>query len=241
MDVFYNEMEKNKDRISFVKSYQEIEDNMKNGKMSALLTLEEGGVCMGNIRLLRDFYRLGVRMMTLTWNFPNELGFPAKVTEGNLKGTLFDGDEYGLTETGIAFVKEMERLGIIIDVSHLNDAGIRDVLEHTSKPFVASHSNAKKVCGHPRNLNDDLIQAIDERGGVIGINYSSSFLRDWDLAGIDCIGLGSDFDGIDGELEIASPEDLPLLKKALREAGLKESEIEKIFYQNVLRLYKDIL
>ena len=82
MDVFYNEMEKNKDRISFVKSYQEIEDNMKNGKMSALLTLEEGGVCMGNIRLLRDFYRLGVRMMTLTWNFPNELGFPAKVTEG---------------------------------------------------------------------------------------------------------------------------------------------------------------
>lgn len=217
---------------------------------------------MGNIRLLRDFYRLGVRMMTLTWNFPNELGFPAKVTEGNLKGTLFDGDEYGLTETGIAFVKEMERLGIIIDVSHLNDAGIRDVLEHTSKPFVASHSNAKKVCGHPRNLNDDLIQAIDERGGVIGINYSSSFLRDWeegeeevsriedmvkhvlyirDLAGIDCIGLGSDFDGIDGELEIASPEDLPLLKKALREAGLKESEIEKIFYQNVLRLYKDIL
>lgn len=262
MDVFYNEMEKNKDRISFVKSYQEIEDNMKNGKMSALLTLEEGGVCMGNIRLLRDFYRLGVRMMTLTWNFPNELGFPAKVTEGNLKGTLFDGDEYGLTETGIAFVKEMERLGIIIDVSHLNDAGIRDVLEHTSKPFVASHSNAKKVCGHPRNLNDDLIQAIDERGGVIDINYSSSFLRDWeegeeevsriedmvkhvlyirDLAGIDCIGLGSDFDGIDGELEIASPEDLPLLKKALREAGLKESEIEKIFYQNVLRLYKDIL
>lgn len=88
-------------------------------------------------------YRLGVRMMTLTWNFPNELGFPAKVTEGNLK-ELFDGDEYGLTETGIAFVKEMERLGIIIDVSHLNDAGIRDVLEHTSKPFVASHSNAKK-------------------------------------------------------------------------------------------------
>ena len=207
LDVFYNEMEKNSDKISFVRSYQEIEDNMKNGKMSALLTLEEGGVCMENVRLLRDFYRLGVRMMTLTWNFPNELGFPAKVTEGN-------------------------------------------------------HSNAKCVCGHPRNLNDDLILAIAKRGGVIGLNYSSSFLRDWkeeeeeiskiedmvkhvlyikNLAGIDCIGLGSDFDGIDGKLEIASPEDLPLLEKAFREAGLEESEIEKIFYKNVLRVYKDIL
>lgn len=262
LDVFYNEMEKNSDKISFVRSYQEIEDNMKNGKMSALLTLEEGGVCMGNVRLLRDFYRLGVRMMTLTWNFPNELGFPAKVTEGNLKGTLYEGEEFGLTEKGIEFVKEMERIGMIIDVSHLNDAGIWDVLKYTTKPFVASHSNAKRVCGHPRNLNDDLILAIAKRGGVIGLNYSSSFLRDWkeeeeeiskiedmvkhvlyikNLAGIDCIGLGSDFDGIDGKLEIASPEDLPLLEKAFCEAGLEESEIEKIFYKNVLRVYKDIL
>lgn len=262
LDVFCQEMEKNKDLISQVTTYAEMEENLRLGKMSALLTMEEGGVCEGNIRLLRNFYRLGVRMMTLTWNFPNELGFPAKVTEGPHLGTDFNTEEYGLTETGIAFVKEMERLGMIIDVSHLNDEGIRDVLKYTEKPFVASHSNARAICTHPRNLPDELIKAIAERGGVIGINYSSSFLRNWEegetevsriedmvkhiryireLAGIACIGLGSDFDGIDGELEIASPADLSKLEAALKAEGFTNEEIDAIFYKNVLRIYKQLL
>ncbi len=262
LDVFYNEIEKNSDMISQVRCYEDIVKNQQAGKMSAMLTLEEGGVCKGDVRLLRDFYRLGVRMMTLTWNFPNELGYPTKVTEGPLKGTRYDEDRYGLTEIGIQFVEEMERLGIIIDVSHLNDAGIRDVLVYTKKPFVASHSNARAVCSHPRNLPDDLIRAIADRGGVIGLNYSSSFLRDWkegeqeasriedmvahakyirNLGGIGCLGLGSDFDGIDGELELGSPADMGLLERALSRAGFTESEIEAVFYKNVLNLYKEVL
>lgn len=262
LDVFYEEMGKNREKISPVTTFAEIAENMRQGKMSALLTLEEGGVCEGDIRLLRDFYRLGVRMMTLTWNFPNELGYPANVTEGVYVGTDFNTKRYGLTKTGIAFVKEMERLGIIIDVSHLNDQGILDVLRYTQKPIVASHSNARALCSHPRNLPDELIKAIAQRGGVIGINYCPAFLRDWReddhavsrvkdmvkhiryirrLAGVECIGLGSDFDGIEGELELSSPVMLPQLEKALRHEGFTENEIEAIFYKNVLRVYKQLL
>ena len=139
--------------IGIVRSYRDIEDNWRKGRMSALLTIEEGGVCQGSLRFLRDFYRLGVRMMTLTWNFPNELGFPNK-RERREDGTtyLVPDQSNGLTGTGIEFVEEMERLGMIIDVSHLNDAGIWDVFRHTKKPFVASHSNARAVASHPRNM-----------------------------------------------------------------------------------------
>jgi membrane dipeptidase len=170
----------------------------------------------------------------------------------------FNAKQYGLTKTGIEFVQEMEKLGMIIDVSHLNDAGICDVLRYTKKPFVASHSNARAICSHPRNLPDDLIVAIAERGGVMGINYNPPFLKDGEevsriedmvrhikyiknLAGVQCIGLGSDFDGIGGKLEISSPADLPLLQQALEKEGFSESEIEAIFYKNVLRVYQEIL
>ena len=138
-DVFYREMEKNKDWIRPVTKYEEIEENRKNGRMSALLTLEEGEICEGDPALLRDFYRMGARMMTLTWNYPNQLGYPAKATGGEFAGKVFSEAGYGLTARGIEFLEEMENLGMIIDVAHLNDAGIRDVLKFTKKPFVASH------------------------------------------------------------------------------------------------------
>ena len=156
-DVFYREMEKNKDWIRPVTKYEEIEENRKNGRMSALLTLEEGEICEGDPALLRDFYRMGARMMTLTWNYPNQLGYPAKATGGEFAGKAFSEAGYGLTARGIEFLEEMENLGMIIDVAHLNDAGIRDVLKFTKKPFVASHSNARHLCSHPRNLNDELL------------------------------------------------------------------------------------
>ena len=242
--------------------YQEIEENWKNGRMSAMLTLEEGEICEGDPALLRDFYRMGARMMTLTWNYPNQLGYPAKAIGGEFAGKVFSESGYGLTARGIEFLEEMEKLGMIIDVAHLNDAGIRDVLKYTKKPFVASHSNARHLCSHPRTLNDELLKAIGERGGVIGLNYYAYFLRDWkegeqvisraedivahakyirDVAGIEALGLGSDFDGMDGELEIGSPADLPKLEDVFKKNGFTESEIEKIFYKNVLRVYKELL
>lgn len=263
LDLFYRELESHEDLIGIVKQYRDIEENWKNGRMSAMLTIEEGGVCQGNLRFLRDFYRLGVRMMTLTWNYANELGYPNQIIlEGPDAGKARPDQVHGLTETGIAFVEEMERLGMIVDISHLNDAGIRDVFRHTKKPFAASHSNARALCSHPRNLTDEMIKALGERGGVAGVNYCAAFLGSWNggepkvsriadvvahmkhmkqVGGIGCIGLGSDFDGIGGELELCGADRLPLLEAAMRREGFTTTEIEAVFHDNVLRLYREIL
>lgn len=261
-DLFFQEMEEHKDQIGIVTSYEEIRKNWEAGRMSALLTLEEGGVCQGNLSFLRDFYRIGVRMMTLTWNYKNELGCPNTIVmDGPDAGFCRPDTEHGLTETGIAFVEEMERIGMIIDISHLNDAGIWDVFRHTKKPFVASHSNARALASHPRNLTDEMIRALAERGGVAGINYCGDFLHDWNgepakstiahmvahmkhmkqIGGVGVIGLGSDFDGIGGDLEIRNGGDLPLLEQEMGRQGFTQSEIEAIFYGNVLRVYRELL
>ena len=142
IDLFHNEIEANKDDIGIVLTYNDILKNIEQNKMSALLSIEEGACCKGNIQLLRNFYRLGVRMMTLTWNYENELGFPNEIIDDKL---VLD---RGLKKSGFEFIEEMENLGIIIDVSHLSDAGFYDILNNTKKPFVASHSNARSICGH---------------------------------------------------------------------------------------------
>lgn len=262
VDLFYTEIAKHEDLIGVVTRYEDIEKNRKEGKMSALLTIEEGGVCQGEIAFLRNFYRLGVRMMTLTWNHKNELASPNRIWQENGEAFFEPDTENGLTEKGIEFVNEMETLGMIVDISHLSDAGIEDVFRYTKKPFVASHSNARAVASNPRNLTDDMIRRLSERGGVAGLNYCAAFLYDWkkgdtvlsrvehmiahishmkQVGGIQCIGLGSDFDGIGGELEMKSPEDLPILEAAMSKAGFTDSEIEAVFYKNVLRVYQEIL
>ena len=162
IDLFYNELEKNKDDIGIVYTYNDILKNQKENKMSALLSIEEGGVCKGDLAILRNLYRLGVRMMTLTWNYENELSYP--------NGHFYDEttkERKGLKEKGFEFIQEMEKLGIIIDVSHLSDDGIYDVYNNTKRPFIASHSNARSICSHQRNLTDDMIKKIGERGGII--------------------------------------------------------------------------
>lgn len=262
VDLFYTEIAKHEDLIGVVTCFEDIERNRKEGKMSALLTIEEGGVCQGEIAFLRNFYRLGVRMMTLTWNHKNELASPNRIWQEHGEAFFEPDTEHGLTEKGIEFVNEMEALGMIVDISHLSDAGIEDVFRYTKKPFVASHSNARTVASNPRNLTDDMIRRLSERGGVAGLNYCAAFLYDWkkgdtvlsrvehmiahikhmkQVGGIQCIGLGSDFDGIGGELEMKSPEDLPILEAAMKKAGFTESEIEAVFYKNVLRVYEEIL
>lgn len=255
IDLFYREMEKNRDLISPVTSWEEIRENEKQGRMCALLTLEEGEVCQGDPALLRTLYRLGARMMTLTWNYENSLAFP-----GRADGT--PETERGLKQRGLEMVEEMERLGMIVDVAHLSDQGIRDVLQVARKPFVASHSNARSLAFHPRNLTDELIRAIGGRGGVIGVNYYWRFLEEIpengrkmsrilrmvehmkhlkNVGGIECIGLGSDFDGISGEVELESAAGLPLLAQAMEKEGFLPSEIEAVFAGNVLRLYRELL
>ena len=167
--------------------------------------------------------------------------------------------EHGLKKKGIEFVELMEEIGMAVDVSHLGDAGFWDVAEIMKKPFAASHSNARAIAGHTRNLTDEMIRTIAERGGVMGINYCPVFLDDREdggtsrisamvrhikhirnVGGIECIGLGSDFDGISGTLEIDSPSAVHLLEEALYRNGFTQTEVEKIFYRNVLRFYGDV-
>ncbi|WP_270640111.1 dipeptidase [Longibaculum muris] len=261
IDTFYLEMEKNSDLIRIAYGYDDIIKNQEKGLMSALLTLEEGAVVCQDLAYLRNYYRLGVRMITLNWNFPNGIGYPNFSLDDSHHGYHTCDNVHGLTDFGIEYVKECERLGIIIDVSHLSDAGFYDVLENTSKPFVASHSNARSVCPHARNMSDDMILKLASRKGVMGINFAGGFLEESeeenalsrisamvkhilyikDLAGIDCIGLGSDFDGISQNLELKDASYMPLLYHALQAAGLNEEEIEKIFYKNVLRVYQEVL
>lgn len=267
-DLYYTELEANADVIAPVFCFADIERNRKAGKMSALLTVEEGGVCKGKLAYLRNLYRLGVRMMTLTWNYANEIGYPARNADsgrkkdGKRSGGCVTEAGSGLTDRGREFVEEMERLGMIVDVSHLSDAGFYDVLEVAKKPFVASHSNARAVCAGRRNLTDDMIKKLAERGGVIGLNFYPDFLTEVSegtanpgtiaaiteharhiihVGGIDCLGLGSDFDGIDGHAQLPDCSYMPLLERALRQCGWSESEVEKIFCRNVLRVYEEVL
>lgn len=260
IDLFYEETEKNRNDIRVVKTHREIIENDRNGKMSALLTIEEGGCCKGKMENLDKLYERGARMMTLTWNYQNELANPNFLKEEtDANGfPLFDNTK-GLTGTGLAFAERMEELGIIIDVSHLSDAGFWQIADCTKKPFVASHSNARALCGHARNLTDDMIKTIAERGGVIGLNYYGCFLNKRNdststvariaeharhiinVGGTECLGLGSDFDGIIGNLEIADCAQMYKLFDALEATGFSQNMIEKIAYQNVLRVYKEML
>lgn len=262
IDRFYQEMEQNADSIAPVRSYQDILDNQRQGKLSAMLTVEEGAVIKGDLAILRDLYRLGVRMLTITWNFRNELG-NGNLTHYDPSGefdTSIPNTTDGLTEAGIEAVQEMERLGMVIDVSHLSDAGFYDVLKYTSGPFVASHSNARSICGHVRNLTDDMIRKLADRGGVAGINFGGNFLTDGpygnrstveamvchiqhivSVGGEDCVGLGTDFDGIPSNNEIENAGEMQMLVRALEAAGFSERMVEKICCQNVLRLYKTVL
>lgn len=246
--------------LQAVESAAELEQCRKAGKVAALLTVEEGGVCGGRLERLDELYAMGVRMMTLTWNFPNELGYPNINSLDRRQGyqALFQPDlEHGLTETGREFVARMEQLKILVDVSHLSDKGFWDVLETGRSPFVASHSNARAVCPCVRNLTDGMIRALAERGGVMGLNFCADFLHTvpegapnpgrledvttharhiFQVGGEDCLGLGSDFDGIDTNEALPGAQAMQMLWGALRQSGFTERQLDKIFYANVLRV-----
>lgn len=270
--VYEEELAKNQDLIAPVYRFEDIEKNSSQGKMSAMLTVEEGGVCKGELSKLHILYEKGVRMVTLTWNYANELGYPNLdgKKEDSIMGNPVLEREYlntadtvnGLTETGRRFVEEMEVLGIIPDVSHLSDAGFYDVLDCTKKPFVASHSNARGICPCVRNMTDDMIRRLAERGGCMGLNYCPDFLIQKpigaanpgtvedivrqakyivNVGGVEVLGLGSDFDGIEGHEELAGAQSMEKLYEGLLKGGFTSGQVDKIFSENVLRVYKECL
>ena len=259
IDVFKRMMERYSDRIAPVYRPEDIRKNAEAGKISGMLTIEEAGCCKGSLGVLRRLQELGVRMMTLTWNYPNELAAP----NANPGGPLVANTETGLTERGFAFLEEMEKLHITADVSHLSDKGFWDIANHSTRPFAASHSNCRALSPHNRNLTDEMIRALAEKGGIAGLNYCASFV-DADSAhpklcrstverlakhaahfkqvgGIEIIGLGSDFDGIGGKLELSDCSKMPLLADALRKEGFTEDEVEAIFFRNAQRFFENNL
>ena len=234
------------EHIQHVLSYQDVESVYKSGKIGALMSIEEGGVLGGDLDKLKQAYQDGVRLITLTWNYPNGLGEP-HCGEQHKK----------LTPKGIEFVEAMQDLGIIVDCSHLNDAGTEQLGDILDVPFVASHSNAREVTAHTRNLPDNLIKLIANKGGVIGLNFAQSFLgtspvsRIEDIVkhglylinkgGEDVVALGTDFDGIKPNTEIKDASEMHRLYDAFKEAGLSVEQCEKLFWKNADRLLKEIL
>lgn len=202
---------------------------------SAVLSSEGGEVFRGSIDLLREFDDdVHLRLIALTWNFENEIGFPAKLNATD-----------GLKPFGFELLQEMDARGIAADVSHLNEAGFWDVIHHAKVAPLASHSNCRWLCDVPRNLRREQVKALIERGGFIGVNFYGEFLasgraatledvlRNIDeicsMGGENAVGFGSDFDGIDVWPEgLGNPSDFPALLELLRRHGYSQAQLEKI-------------
>lgn len=248
---FYRELETHGDIIAAAHNYDEIMENWKKGLSSAVLTVEDGRLVNGKLENLDYLHKQGVRAIALTWNFSNCFGYP------NSKDA--DTMQKGLTEFGKEAVEEMNRLGILIDVSHLSDGGFYDVAALSNKPFIASHSNARELVSHSRNLTDDMIRVLAEHGGVAGLNFCSEFVnnrRDGvssvedlvehvmhfiKVGGEECIGIGTDFDGIENVPQIAHPTQMSFLFDALAKRGVTPRQLDKLASKNVLRVIKEAM
>ena len=244
LGTFRREMEAWHRLICPIRCREDLREAEEEGKIGALLSVEGGEAAGGSVEKLEGMYKDGVRLMTLTWNYPNEIGFP-------------NGMEGGITKKGREMVEAMESLHMIVDTSHLNDEGTREILMTCHVAPMASHSDARAVTGHRRNLPDDLIRLFGEKGGLIGLNFANHFtgaedvttldsivrharhIRD--VGGIDVLALGSDFDGIEPKLELKDASEMGRLAEALKKGGFKEEEIEKIFWWNGERYLEDVL
>lgn len=229
--------------LAFAGNLQDYRRNRETGKISGFLTLEDGRAVNGSMERLERFYKMGIRLITLTWNYVNCFGSPNSSDPAVMA--------QGLTPFGKDGVRRMQELGMLVDVSHLSDGGFWDVAELCREPFVASHSNCRALNPHPRSMTDDMIRTLADRGGVMGVNFCPNFLRKnlrentsrvedlvrhlrhmVNIGGLGCAAIGSDLDGIDGNLEIGSADQMPLLFQTMERAGFHESEIEQIAWKN---------
>ena len=235
------EVYNNADKITIAYSPEEIEENREKGMMSAVLTLEGTAGIDYNPEVLEDLYDIGFRVVSLCWNEQNPLAGSHK-TGG------------GLTDLGRVFVKEAQRVGLLIDVSHISDEGFWDIMKITHAPIIATHSNSRNVCNNSRNLTDDMFRAIAETGGVAGYNACSEFTGEKPTVDTMCdhilhfmdlapsgkhISLGGDLDGIDlmpeGFLGVQS---WPVLAERLLQRGLNEKNVMDIYWNNAIGVMK---
>ncbi len=299
IDTVYEQAARHPDRMMMAFSVADIERARKQKKLAALMGIEGGHSIENSIRVLRDFYRLGVRYMTLSWSNTNEWAD----SSGDIDDPKIQ-HHNGLTDFGKQVVVEMNRLGMIVDISHVADKTFWDAIAVSKAPVIASHSSARALCNAPRNMTDEMLRAVAKNGGVVDVNFYSGFddqsywdankaqekerdaavkeyldklkaagktpsymdeemiQRQWmakiprppftvlidqidhiaKVAGVDHVGLGSDFDGVSG----ATPEgmdsaaDLPKITQGLLDRGYSAEDIHKILGGNVLRVFAEV-
>jgi membrane dipeptidase len=295
IDSVYEQAARHPDRMMMAFSVEDIERAHREHKLAALLGIEGGHSLENDVRLLRDFYRLGVRYMTLSWSNTNEWAD----SSGDINDPKVE-HHNGLTDAGKQIVLEMNRLGMLVDISHVADTTFYDAIRVSKAPVIASHSSARALTNHPRNMTDDMLRAVAKNGGVVQVNFYSAFVdenyrkateaqrseslkarearanelkmagkpvtyialdqvgREWAakiprppfsslidhidhiarVAGIDHVGLGSDFDGVSGATPqgIDSAADLPKITQALLDRGYSADDIRKILGGNLLRV-----
>ena len=298
IDSVYEQAARHPAQMTMAFSAADIERAHKEHKLATLMGIEGGHSIENDVRLLRDYYRLGVRYMTLSWSNTNEWAD----SSGDINDTRIP-HHNGLTEFGKQVVLEMNRLGMMVDISHVADKTFWDTIATTKAPVIASHSSARALTDAPRNMTDDMLRAVAKNGGVVDVNFYSGFVdedyrkasepigkqaaeaihalvekqktegktvpyteldrieREWaakiprpplkslidhidhsaQIAGIDHVGLGSDFDGVAGATPagIDSAADLPKITQALLDRGYSADDIRKILGGNVLRVFRD--
>lgn len=234
------------ERLEREEGWQKVNSPLEaeEGKVKILLSVEGGEIFEGSVERVHEFYERGIRMAALTWNNENEIGHSAK-----------SASKEGIKKQGWEILRAMADLKMAADTSHLNEAGFWDLIDHHSQPPMASHSCAKALCDHFRNLTDDQIRAMTQRGGWIGVNFYPRFLREDGKATVEDIvrhidymcqlgaeknvGFGSDFDGIEyTPVGCESPAKVPAILDGLRKLGYSEAAIAGIAGQNFLDYYR---
>lgn len=236
--------------VDKILSYKDLLNNIDQNKSSIMLTIEDGRSIDSNIEKIDIYYDKGIRLIGLIWNDENCIAYPNS-TDKNIMNMP-------LKEFGIDAIRRMNELGIIIDVSHLNDGGFYDVVKYSKYPFVASHSNSRFITDHPRNLTDDMIKLLANKGGVMGLNFMSLFLKDnskyskiddmilhlehiKNIGGEDILAMGSDLDGINCNLEINSVDKFNLLYERLLKNKWSYDLIDKLSHKNIMRVMEEVL
>ncbi|MBR0131036.1 MAG: membrane dipeptidase [Firmicutes bacterium] len=253
-EIFNRSVAAHSDIVAPARNANDIRRNWLNGKLSAVLTMEDGRAVQGKLENLKKLYDDGYRALSIIWNNENCFAYPNAWAEADMMK--------GLKPFGKEAVQYMQELGILVDTYHLNFGGFDDLCDILTKPFVATHSNAMALSPHKRNLDDSRLKKLAAKGGCTGLNFGPEFLNEdtygpdkttadhnstaarlaqharhsVDVAGVDTVAIGTDFDGIGGNLEIPSCDKMYILEAALKKEGFTEAEIDKIGYRNVLRV-----